>query len=128
MAKTFQKLFQKFKSNLEKEKQLIENELKKFAKKDEKPKGDWDTRFPLFNGGEIGSAALEKAADEIEEYETRLSIEYKLETHLRNINLALEKMKKGKYGICEKCKKPIESKRLRVYPEARLCLKCEKLR
>lgn len=116
----------KIKDKLEKEKVAIEEMLKKFAKKDEKLKGDWDTRFPKFNGGESGSAALEKAADEVEEYSTLLPIEYSLETRLRDINLALEKIKKGKYGICEKCKKPIDKERLEIYPEARFCLKCEK--
>jgi DnaK suppressor protein len=128
MTKISQKLIQNLKSNLEKEKKSIETELKKFAEKNKNLEGDWNTRFPTSDGSEVGSAALEKAADEIEEYETLLSLEHKLEIHLQNINLALEKIKEGKYGICEKCKKPIEIKRLKVYPEARFCLKCEKLR
>jgi len=49
-----------------------------------------------------------------------------LELKLKNVDLALEKIKKGKYGICEKCGKEIEEKRLEVYPEARLCQKCKK--
>jgi DnaK suppressor protein len=125
MTKISQKLIQNLKSNLEEEKKSLEEELKKFAEKDKKLEGDWDTRFPHFNGGEVGSAALEKAADEIEEYSTLLPIEYALETRLRNINLALKKIKRAKYGICEKCKKEIEIERLKVYPEARTCLKCQ---
>lgn len=128
MIKISQKLLRESKLKLEEEKKFLENELKKFAQKDKKLKGDWDTRFPHFNGGEVGGAALEKAADEIEEYSTLLSIEYELETHLRNINLALEKIKKAKYGICEKCEKPIKIERLKVYPEARFCLRCGGLR
>jgi len=120
------KLLEELRQKLEKEKVTIEEELKKFAKKDEKLKGDWDTRFPSFDGGEVGGAALEKAADEVEEYEVRLPVEYSLETRLRDINLALEKIKKGKYGICEKCGKEIDEKRLKISPEARLCLKCKK--
>jgi len=127
MTKISKKLLQKLKQKLEGEKKSLENELKGFARKDKKLMGDWDTRFPLFNG-ETGGAALEKAADEIEEYSNILPIEYSLEIHLQNINSALEKIKKGKYGICEKCKKEIEIERLKVYPEARFCLKCSKLR
>jgi DnaK suppressor protein len=125
------KLLKELKEKLEREREMIEKELEKFAKKDEKLKGDWDTIFPKFDGGESGSAALEKAADEVEEYSTLLPIEYSLELRLKNIDLALEKIKhprRGypKYGICEKCGKEIEEERLKVSPEARYCLKCKK--
>jgi len=40
--------------------------------------------------------------------------------------LALEKIKKAKYGKCEKCKKKITEERLKIYPEARTCNKCGK--
>jgi len=131
-----QKLLKELKEKLEKEKTAIEGQLKNFAKKDEKLPEDWDTVFPKYNGGESGGAALEKAADEVEEYSTLLPIEYSLELRLKNIDLALEKIKKaakgeprqrrGKYGICEKCGKEISIARLKVAPEARLCLKCQK--
>lgn len=120
-----QKTLKKLKQKLEKEKEVLEETLKSFAKKDKKLPGDWDTRFPHWNG-ETGGAALEKAADEVEEYSTLLPIEHSLETRFKNINLALEKIKKGKYGICEKCQKPIGIKRLKVSPEARSCLKCKR--
>lgn len=119
------KILQKLKLKLEKEKTSIEKELKGFAKEDKKLKGDWDTRFPYFDG-EIGGARLEKAADEVEEYEANLPIEYTMEIRLRDINLALKKIRKGEYGICEKCKKPINIERLKVYPAARLCMKCQR--
>jgi len=120
------KLLLESKQKLEKERTIIEEQLKRFAKKDERLKGDWDTRFPKWDGGEAGSGALEKAADEVEEYSTLLPIEYNLELKLKNIDLALEKIKKGKYGMCEKCGKKIDEKRLKIYPEARFCLKFRK--
>ena len=123
MLKSF--FHRKIKEKLENEKAAIEKELKKFAKEDEKLNGDWDTRYPHWDG-EAGSAGLEKAADEVEEYSTLLPIEYSLEIRLKNINLALEKIKEGKYGICENCGKKIDKKRLEVCPEARFCLKCQK--
>lgn len=116
---------QKIKKDLEKEKTAIEEQLKKFAKRDEKLPGDWDTIFPKFNGGEAGGAILEKAADEVEEYETLLPIEHALETKLKDINSALEKIKRSKYGKCEKCGQEIPINRLKVSPEARFCLKCQ---
>ena len=118
-------LLAKIKEKLEKAKISIEQELKNFAEKDKKIKGDWDTKFPKFNGG-AGSQQLEESADEVEEYVTRLPIEHSLELRLKNINLALEKIKEGKYGKCEKCSGEIEEERLKVYPDAKWCIKCQK--
>ena len=118
------KIVQELKQKLEKEKTDIEKELKTFAKKDKKLKGDWDTRFPRWNGDSSSSSSMETAADEVEEYSTLLPIEHSLELKLKDINAALEKLKNKKYGICEKCKKPISIKRLKIYPEAKTCKKC----
>jgi DnaK suppressor protein len=114
----------KIKEKLKTEKLTIEKELEKFAKRDVKLKGDWDTKFPKYNSGS-GSQLLEEAADEVEEYVTRLPIEYSLETRLKDISRALEKIKKGEYGKCEKCGKKIDKARLKIYPEARTCQKCK---
>jgi len=119
------KLTEQLKKVLEKEKASAEEQLGKFAKKDEKLPGDWDTVFPKYSGGESGGAALEKAADEVEEYSTLLPIEHSLELRLKNINSALEKIKKEKYGKCEKCRKQIPIDRLKASPEAPFCLNCK---
>jgi len=115
------KLLQELKEKLEKERETLEKELEGFAKKDSKPKGDWDTRYPQFNGG-----GLEEEADEVQEYEKLLSLEYSLELKLKDVDSALEKIKKNKYGECEKCSKKINIERLKVCPEAKLCMKCKK--
>lgn len=115
---------QELKEKLEKEKENIEKQLEKFATKDKKLRDDWDTRFPHFNGREAGGAALEQAADEVEEYSTLLPIEYSLESRLKNISLALKKIERGKFGICEKCGGKIPDERLRTFPEAKTCVKC----
>lgn len=39
---------------------------------------------------------------------------------------ALTRVKIGKYGICESCGKMIDTDRLVIYPEATLCVKCER--
>jgi len=118
------KLIQELKEKLVKEKEKLEKMLGSFAEKDEKVPGDWDTKFPSMGQGSEG-VDLEKEADEVERYSTLLPIEYSLETRLKNINLALEKIKKGQYGVCETCKKSIRIQRLKVSPEARICLKCK---
>src|SRR4030042_4510318 len=91
---------------LNEKKAVLEESLQAFAKKDPKLKDDWDSNFPKHNGG-VGGQALEDAADEVEEYAHRLSIEHNLEIRLKEVNLALEKIKSGGFGICENCKKEI---------------------
>ncbi|MFH1451418.1 MAG: TraR/DksA C4-type zinc finger protein [bacterium] len=111
-------LIGKIKERLEAEKSSIEETLKTFATKDKNVPGDWDSRFPRFADGQ------EEAADEVEQYEALLPVEFSLEIKLKAINSALEKIKKGKYGRCEKCGKGIEEERLTVLPEARTCNAC----
>lgn len=118
-------LLKELKEKLEKDKTALEEQLKTFAEKDANLKGDWDSKFPKFNG-EFGGAALETAADEVEEYGTRLPVEHSMELKLRDINIALEKIVQDNYGKCENCKKGIDEKRLKIYPAARLCIKCSK--
>lgn len=115
------KTLQEIQLKLESEKESLEKELQKFAKKEEKLEGNWDTRYPR----EADSQKIEDAADEVEEYENLLSIEYSFETKLKNINIALEKLKKGDYGKCEKCGKEILPERLKACPEARTCAVCK---
>ena len=119
------KIIEELKEKLEKGKENIEKELSSFAKKDDKPVGDWNTKYPHFNGG-AGGERLEQAADAVEEYITLLPIEASLELKLQAINSALKKIKRGNYGKCEKCKKNIDLERLKAYPEAQTCQKCKK--
>ena len=118
------KTLNELKGKLEKEVANIEKALKSFAEKDKNVKDDWDTRFPQWDG-DSGSSALERAADQVEEYSTLLSVEHSLENKLKDINSALEKIKKGKYGRCEECGREISVERLKAYPEAKTCSKCQ---
>jgi len=43
---------------------------------------------------------------------------------LRQIDHALLNLKKGTYGICEKCGGPISEARLEIIPYATLCIEC----
>ena len=118
------KTLNKLKENLEKERANIEKALRTFADKDKNMKGDWDTRFPKWDG-DSGSSAMERAADQVEEYSTLLSVEHSLENKLKDINSALDRIRKGKYGKCEECGKEIAVERLKAYPEAKTCSKCQ---
>jgi DnaK suppressor protein len=118
-------LLEELKVKLEGERAAVEQELQKIATKNDKIPGDWKSKFP-FGNSDSGSASLERQADEVEEYTTRLPIEHNLEIKLQDVNSALDKIKKGKYGLCENCGRMIPVERLKIYPAAKLCLDCQK--
>lgn len=98
----------------------ITYQLETFAGKSKDLKGDFDTKFE-----QIGDRPEENAS-EVEVYENNLGIEHQLENDLADINLALKKMDEGTYGVCTNCGKPqtIDIKRLKAFPEAKICLEC----
>ena len=116
-----QKLLEELKRQLQTKKQQFEDQLSEFATKDPNLKDDWDTTYPRVPQGN-----LEEAADEVEEYSTKLNVEFNLETQLKDVNNALDKIEKGVYGICQMCKNPISAERLNASPEANLCQSCNK--
>ena len=44
---------------------------------------------------------------------------------IQNLQLALEAVEDGSYGVCESCDKPIPPRRLDAVPWARLCVPCQ---
>ncbi len=46
---------------------------------------------------------------------------------LKEIELALDKISKGNYGICEMCEEPIGIDRLKVKPFAKFCISCREI-
>ena len=62
---------------------------------------------------------------EVYEREKNLALVRRLEQKLVEINTALHNAKKGTYGICERCGKPIDPARLAALPETTLCVKCK---
>jgi RNA polymerase-binding transcription factor DksA len=46
------------------------------------------------------------------------------DAELCDVNLALEKIEAGTFGLCEDCSRPIARKRLKALPFARLCIEC----
>ncbi len=60
------------------------------------------------------------------EREKDLGLKDGLEIDRHKIDLALERLSKGTYGFCLRCKKPIPQGRLEAMPEAELCVECQK--
>jgi len=63
---------------------------------------------------DLGTETFERAKE--------LSIRTNLEGQLRDIERAFERLKKGTYGICEACGRPIPDARLEAMPAARFCI------
>ncbi|ACY95759.1 MULTISPECIES: TraR/DksA family transcriptional regulator [Thermomonospora] len=47
---------------------------------------------------------------------------------LEDIEEALLRLRQGRYGLCEKCGKPIPEGRLEILPYARCCVSCQQRR
>ena len=114
------KTIQKYKEILEEKEKQITKDLEQIAEKNRHIKDDYQTRFP-----KIGTHQDENAT-EIAAYESLLSTEQNLEIDLVAIKKALQRIEEGNFGICAKCGKKINQKRLDAFPEAGLCINCEK--
>lgn len=110
----------KFKKKLEEERAQIEDSLLSLGKKNPENPDDWEATPADLN---IMVSDPSELADSFEEFQNRAAIETELEERLNDVKVALEKIKKGKYGICEKCKEKISDKRLEAYPAAKNCIK-----
>lgn len=110
--------FETFKQMLMEEKNKLDKEIKKIATPSEG--GGYEVRYE-----ELGSDSDENAT-EVDKYSSDLALEGSLERQLKDVNDALERVKEGTYGACNKCDKEINIERLRAYPAARTCMDCNK--
>ena len=108
-----EQVMQELKELLLAEKAQLEEELSRIGKK-QNEHGDYETAFPE-NLGEHD----EENATEVEQYADNLAVEVSLETQLKDVIDALEKMDQGVYGLDEVTGEEIALDRLRVYPAAR---------
>jgi DnaK suppressor protein len=64
---------------------------------------------------DAGTATFEREKD--------LSIEHNVRDLMQKIDRALKRMDEGRYGICDRCGKPIEKARVKALPYVDLCIK-----
>jgi DnaK suppressor protein len=57
--------------------------------------------------------------------ELEANLTMRQQKQLKEIQDALERIKLGEYGICEECGETIPEQRLRLFPAARLCVRCQ---
>ena len=110
---------EKIKNNLLARKEQIEKDLASFASEDKHVKDNYRSEFPDYGDKE------DENAGEIAQYTDNLSIEYSLEKTLRDINKALDRIKKGTYGKCTYCGKEIPESRLLARPASSACVECK---
>jgi RNA polymerase-binding protein DksA len=67
----------------------------------------------------------EEEATESFELEKRLALENQISANLAKVKLALLKIEKGTYGLCDICGQPITPERLEALPQANLCMACK---
>jgi len=72
-----------------------------------------------------GAEDLEDEADEAEEFANYLGVEEVEEDAVHEIDVALDKMKDGTYGVCEQCGNEISYELLSIRPESKLCKVCK---
>jgi len=110
-----------YKTKLEEEKKLLENELGSLGKVNDA--GDWEaTPDSEISNQEVPDEA--DMAEKAEDYEERSIKLSSLGLRLSDVNKALGKIEGDKYGICEVCGKEIEEDRLEVNPAALTCKEC----
>jgi DnaK suppressor protein len=72
----------------------------------------------------VGDSIDAAVASELEEMNTQLlTVESR---ELAAIETAIERLREGRYGVCEECLKPISATRLKALPHATLCVKCQR--
>jgi DnaK suppressor protein len=113
-------IIKELKEKLDKSKTSLEETLGSFAHKNQSVKGDWKTIYPKSN-----KVNEEEKADEVEEYSSLLPVEHSLETKLKKVNEALDKIKNNSYGSCEDCGKEVPYEELSITPETKNCSSCE---
>jgi RNA polymerase-binding protein DksA len=65
-------------------------------------------------------------AHSLEEVEMEAGLIERYEDRLRAIDDAFNRLKRGRPGICEKCKQEIPIERLKAMPLAAYCIDCQK--
>lgn len=116
----FKSFLKEIEEKLKKQKIELETQLEKLGERSKRLHNGFEVNFPDFGDKE------DEMADEVSAFGDRLSLGSNLEKRLEEVNTALEKIKKGTYGICEKCGKKIDEKRLMALPTAKYCLNCKK--
>jgi RNA polymerase-binding transcription factor DksA len=107
-----------FKNKLEQEKLELEAELAKVGRQNPDSPSDWEAK-PAEH--DVSQADENIVADAISDFEDASAVVSTLEARYKDVKSGLDKIKHNVFGICQVCKKEIESDRLEANPAARTC-------
>jgi DnaK suppressor protein len=103
-------------------KEFLESKLLKLKRTEKSIKG----ADPFTDSQRTSENSLEDDLDEqIGHFDTEIKVNF-LKKQGIQLRKALTRIKIGKYGICERCGKMIDTDRLAISPEVTTCVKCEK--
>jgi len=87
---------------------------------------DVGVSLPFDEAGDVEEGTVD-LSNYLMDKELNAQMEESLDDTLRDIELALRKIKEGTYGFCDICKKKIPKARLEALPHATLCTECQSL-
>jgi len=111
----------KFQDRLVAEKEKLEAQLSSFATRDGKESFNFDSRKQI-----VGDSPEDDVLEE-EMLMRNIAVEDALEQRLKEVMEALAKINKNEFGVCERCHKVIEEKKLEVNPASDFCISCSKI-
>ena len=109
-------LLKKFEGLLLEEKRKLEEELGQLGKQNAHNPEHFDAEFPQLGDKE------DENASEVAEFSKNLTLERTLESSLKDVRKALDRINDGSYGTCKYCGKPIGDSRLEAMPATRFCV------
>ncbi len=105
---------------LEPIKRFLEEEVVKWKRAEKKIKKN----DPFADDTRTVGNSLENDTDEqIGRFEAEVKADF-VKKHLVQLRKALTKIKLGRYGLCDKCGKMIDTERLAIKPEITTCINC----
>lgn len=116
-----QEEIKKFQDRLVAEKEKLEEQLSIFASRDGEKSFNFDSRKQI-----VGDSPEDDVLEE-EIFMRNVAIEHALEQRLKETMEALAKINKNEFGMCERCHKVIEPKKLEVNPASDFCISCSKI-
>ena len=94
-----------------------------------KRKKDIEKEDPFSQDSRVtDNAAPDTEADDQFGHARTSAIKQQIIRNIIQTRKALSRVKIGKYGICENCGRMIDTDRLMIYPEATICVNCERKR
>lgn len=116
---------EQMKQRLLTEQKDLQERLGRISTKDKKVKGDYDAKFPQYSPkDETESGDFDDSAHEVQDFSDNIGVENDLEVRLAQVERALDRIAKGRYGICSNCNAEQSRERLMADPAAETCQDC----